>query len=142
MKNFMLLPGPKVNNQQTNNNENDDEEPEPIQETFSDCEQGTSFYLDFHIRKSFSSDERMPSFNRRGICGKGSSIVTKHNAELCGKRNVARVMNTFPPEFDTGDVLNKMQLPNKVYNQLKIHSYAEEKRMNRLHDKVEKATAV
>jgi len=51
-------------------------------------------------------------------------------------------MNTFPPEFDTGDVLNKMQLPNKVYNQLKIHSYAEEKRMNRFHDKDEKATAV
>ena len=51
-------------------------------------------------------------------------------------------MNTFPPEFDTGDVLNKMQLSNRVYNQLKLHSHAEERRMNRLHDKVEKATSV
>ena len=39
----------------------------------------------------------------------------------------ARVMNTFPPEFDTGNVLNDMKLPNKVYNELKLHSYAEEK---------------
>jgi RIO kinase 3 len=83
----------------------------------------------------------MPTFNRRGISGKGDSLVTKHNATLCGKRNVARVMNTFPPEFDTGNVLNNTQLSNRVYNQLKLHSYAEEKRMNRLHDKVEKATA-
>ncbi len=84
----------------------------------------------------------MPSFNRRGTSGKGASLVTKHNAEICGKRNVSRVMNTFPPEFDTGNVLNNIQLSNRVYNQLKLHSYAEEKRMNRLHDKVEKATAV
>lgn len=83
----------------------------------------------------------MPTFNRRGISGKGDSLVTKHNATICGKRNVSRVMNTFPPEFDTGNVMNETQLSNRVYNQLKLHSYAEEKRMNRLHDKVEKATA-
>lgn len=89
-----------------------------------------------------SLDEPLPSFNRRGLSGKGDTLVTKHNAEICGKRNVARVMNTFPPEFDTGDVLNKIQLSNRVYNQLKLHSHAEERRMNRLHDKVENATAV
>jgi RIO kinase 3 len=84
----------------------------------------------------------MPSFNRRGISGKGDSLVTKHNATLCGKRNVSRVMNTFPPEFDTGNVLNNIQLSNRVYNELKLHSYSEEKRMNRFHDKSEKATSV
>ncbi len=83
----------------------------------------------------------MPTFNRRGTSGTGDSLVTKHNAALCGKRNVARVMNTFPPEFDTGNVLNNTPLSNRIYNQLKLHSYAQEKRMNRLHDKVEKATA-
>lgn len=87
-------------------------------------------------------DEPLPSFNRRGISGKGAALVTKHNAQICGKRNVARVMNTFPPEFDTGNVLNKMHLSNKVFNELKLHSYAEEKRMNRHHDKEEKATSV
>ncbi|CAF3343998.1 unnamed protein product [Rotaria socialis] len=122
LKNFMLLPASTSNKNDTNDVEDDLEE---AKETFSDCER----------------DHPMPSFNRRGTSGKGDSLVTKHNAELCGKRNVARVMNTFPPEFDTGDVLNKMQLPNRVYNSLRLHSYAEEKRMNRLHDKVEKATA-
>ena len=87
------------------------------------------------------TDQRMPTFNRRGISGKGDTLVTKHNATLCGQRNVARVMNTFPPEFDTGYVKNETRLSNRVYNQLRLHSYAEEKRMNRLHDKVEKATA-
>jgi RIO kinase 3 len=122
MKNFMLLPAARSNPTNDNDEEEDIEVP---QETFSDCEQ----------------DERMPTFNRRGTSGKGDSLVTKHNAELCGKRNVARVMNTFPPEFDTGNVLNNTPLSNRIYNQLKLHSYAQEKRMNRLHDKVEKATA-
>ncbi|CAF1448607.1 unnamed protein product [Rotaria sordida] len=123
MKNFMLLPASTSN--QIDTNYDDDDDIEEMKEAFSDCEK----------------DHPMPSFNRRGTSGKGASLVTKHNAELCGKRNVARVMNTFPPEFDTGNVLNEMQLSNRVYNQLKLHSYAEEKRMNRLHDKVEKATA-
>ncbi|CAF1022038.1 unnamed protein product [Rotaria sordida] len=123
MKNFMLLPASTSNKIDTNYD--DDDDIEEMKEAFSDCEK----------------DHPMPSFNRRGTSGKGASLVTKHNAELCGKRNVARVMNTFPPEFDTGNVLNEMQLSNRVYNQLKLHSYAEEKRMNRLHDKVEKATA-
>lgn len=48
MKNFMLLPGPKINHQDKSNNEDDDEEVEPSQETFSDCEQGTiGFFLLF-----------------------------------------------------------------------------------------------
>ncbi|UJR15520.1 hypothetical protein I4U23_002460 [Adineta vaga] len=123
MKNYMLLPAASTN--QTVAGENDEDIFEEQKEAFSDCEQ----------------DQPMPSFNRRGISGKGATLVTKHNAVLCGKRNVARVMNTFPPEFDTGNVLNDMRLSNRVYNQLKLHSYAEEKRMNRLHDKVEKATA-
>lgn len=123
MKNFMLLPATRPD--QSNAEMTEEVEMEEPRETLSDCEE----------------DVRLPSFNRRGVSGKGDSLVTKHNAEICGKRNVARVMNTFPPEFDTGDVLNKMQLSNRVYNQLKLHSHAEEKRMNRLHDKVEKATA-
>jgi RIO kinase 3 len=125
MKNFMLLPAAQTNQVNKNDDNDDEDDFEAPREAHSDCEQ----------------DHPMPSFNRRGTSGKGESLVTKHNATLCGKRNVARVMNTFPPEFDTGNVLNNMQLPNKVYNQLKLHSHAEEKRMNRLHDKVEKATA-
>ena len=141
MKNFMLLPAARP--EQSTAEVPEDIETEMPTETFSDCEQGTHFSWTIVSVHLFSSiDEPLPSFNRRGLSGKGDSLVTKHNAEICGKRNVARVMNTFPPEFDTGDVLNKMQLSNRVYNQLKLHSHAEERRMNRLHDKVEKATAV
>ncbi|CAF1507214.1 unnamed protein product [Adineta ricciae] len=123
MKNFMLLPAASTKQSAVDDDYEDTFEDQ--KEAYSDCEK----------------DQPMPSFNRRGTSGKGATLVTKHNATLCGKRNVARVMNTFPPEFDTGNVLNDMQLSNRVYNQLKLHSYAEEKRMNRLHDKVEKATA-
>ena len=62
----------------------------------------------------FNIDHPMPSFNRRGTSGKGALLVTKHNAELCSKRNVARVMNTFPPNIDTGNVLNLIR--NRVLN--------------------------
>lgn len=44
-------------------------------------------------------------------------------------------------EFETGDVRsNDMRIPNKVYNELKLHSMAEERRANRLHDKQDKST--
>ncbi len=49
----------------------------------------------------------------------------------------------FPPEFDVGDATKvKMRLPNHVYNKLKRHSAAEEKRAQRLHEKKEHSTAV
>lgn len=137
----MLLPAARTH--ADNENDEDAEEYDAPNEAISDCEQGrSSFHPRLHsFAYSFSSDQRIPTFNRRGISGKGDALVTKHNATICGKRNVARVMNTFPPEFDTGNVMNETRLSNRVYNQLKLHSYAEEKRMNRLHDKVEKATA-
>ena len=141
MKNFMLLPAERTNPGTDSVLADDDDDLEEVKETSSDCERGL-FTPRFLVRLISVSDHPMPAFNRRGTSGKGETLVTKHNAELCGKRNVSRVMNTFPPEFDTGNVLNDMQLSNRVYNQLRLHSYAEEKRMNRLHDKVEKATAV
>lgn len=49
----------------------------------------------------------------------------------------------FPPEFLTGDGVElDMQLPNNVYNKLKLHSMNEEKKMNRIHEKKDKSTAV
>ena len=145
MKNFMLLPAERTNpGADSILADDDDDDLEEVKETSSDCERGSSVQhcLILFVRTLPFADHPMPAFNRRGTSGKGDALVTKHNAELCGKRNVSRVMNTFPPEFDTGNVLNDMQLSNRVYNQLKLHSHAEAKRMNRLHDKVEKATAV
>ncbi|CAF0921163.1 unnamed protein product [Didymodactylos carnosus] len=122
MKNYMLLSTP-----QTKDSKYDGEDVIIAkQEAFSDNER----------------EEKAPSFNKRGTSGKGAFMVTKHNPIICGRRNVSKIMNTFPPEFDTGDGITfDMKLSNKVYNVLKTHSYAEEKRMTKLHDKVEKATA-
>ena len=45
--------------------------------------------------------------------------------------------------MSTGDAVGiDMRLPNKVYNSLKQHSMAENKRTFRLHEKKEHSTAV
>jgi len=40
-----------------------------------------------------------PQFSRSGISGKGKNIVTKHDPEICGRKNARKVMenvrNTF-----------------------------------------------
>ena len=49
----------------------------------------------------------------------------------------------FPPEFDCGDGEGiDLKLSNKVYNKLKRHSDAENKRHQKLHEKKEHSTAV
>ena len=35
-----------------------------------------------------------PNFNKTGIMGKGKNIVTKHDATICGRKNMARVMES------------------------------------------------
>ncbi|KAJ9586222.1 hypothetical protein L9F63_020131 [Diploptera punctata] len=91
---------------------------------------------------SFVSTEK--AFKEMPKCGykkQGSEMVTKHDITMSGRRNACRVME-FPPEFQTGDGGGfDMQLSNKVYNSLKVHSRNEQSRKNRLQDKSEQATA-
>lgn len=83
----------------------------------------------------------VPQFNRFGISGKGKNIVTKHDPVICGRKNANRVMETFPPEFETGDgVTYSMSIPNNVYNKLKVYSSAESRRGHRVHEKKEHST--
>lgn len=59
----------------------------------------------------------------------GKEVVTKHDAELCGRRNTARLENSFPTHFRTGDATGMdLQIDNKIYNNLRRHAYSEEKR--------------
>ncbi|XP_035659597.1 serine/threonine-protein kinase RIO3-like [Branchiostoma floridae] len=76
---------------------------------------------------------------KRGYTGKGQNMVTKHDAKICGQKNSARMMQ-FPPDFHSGDSVG-MVLPNHVYNTLKVHSYKEDHRSHRVHDKKEISTA-
>lgn len=91
---------------------------------------------------SSDSEEDKPnvlSF-KRGVRGKGENMISKHDLELSAKNNGSKVMN-FPPEFETGDGHNfEFRLSNKVFNQLKMHSFHEGKR-GKIHDKQDKSTA-
>ena len=53
--------------------------------------------------------------------------MTKHDAELCGRKNVKN-MEKFPPDFPAGDLDGQdYRLSNAVFNTLKHHSQKEEK---------------
>ncbi|XP_041360666.1 serine/threonine-protein kinase RIO3-like [Gigantopelta aegis] len=85
--------------------------------------------------------EKTPQIGRSGFVCEGSKITTKHDKVICGRRNAERLME-FPPEFDSGDGEGMdMQLPNHVYNSLKVHSIRENNRAQRLHEKKEHSTA-
>ena len=40
-----------------------------------------------------------PQFKRSGISGKGKNIVTKHDPEICGRKNARRVMENVRTNF-------------------------------------------
>lgn len=66
-------------------------------------------------------------------------MISKHDLLLNYRHNASKVINLFPPEFETGDSHGiDMKLSNQVYNTLKMHS--EKKRTNRVNDKQDKST--
>ncbi|XP_038664465.1 serine/threonine-protein kinase RIO3 [Scyliorhinus canicula] len=83
-----------------------------------------------------------PSINaKRGFVGKGREITTKHDEVTCGRRNTARMEN-FAPEFQVGDGIGMdLKLSNRVFNALKQHSYSEQRRSTRIHEKKEHSTS-
>ncbi|XP_069778715.1 serine/threonine-protein kinase RIO3 [Narcine bancroftii] len=83
-----------------------------------------------------------PSANpKRGFAGKGKEITTKHDEEACGRRNTARMEN-FGPEFQVGDGIGMdLKLSNRVFNELKQHSYSERRRSAKIHEKKEHSTS-
>jgi RIO kinase 3 len=83
------------------------------------------------------------SRGRRRSKGVPMGTQTKHDADVCGRRNV-RNMEKFPPAFpsgDIGDMSQDFRLPNSVFNTLRQHSYKEEKQAQRLHEKKEHSTS-
>jgi len=86
-------------------------------------------------------EKAFPSMGRSGYVKVNNEVVTKHDIEMNGRRNACRVMESLPPCIATGDAGSfDMQLSNRVYNNLKNYSKAEDQRRTRLHDKQEKAT--
>ncbi|KRX95856.1 Serine/threonine-protein kinase RIO3 [Trichinella pseudospiralis] len=83
----------------------------------------------------------IPEFGSKGVVFQNGRCVTKHDNEICGRKNVSKFMQ-FPAEFNTGDAAKMdLKLSNRVFNQLKVHSINMAKRRHRLHENKEKATA-
>lgn len=95
-----------------------------------------------YLSSSSDSDEELFNLKfKNGTHGKGENMISKHDSDLNSRQNASRVMK-FPPEFETGDGHGiHMKIPNKVFNELKVHSIQVDKRSSRLHDKEERATA-
>ncbi len=73
--------------------------------------------------------ETTPTKSRRRSKGVPAGMRTKHDPEICGRRNV-RNMEKFPPDFPAGDMNDDKEdfrLPNSVFNTLRSHSQREEK---------------
>ncbi|XP_017571458.1 serine/threonine-protein kinase RIO3 [Pygocentrus nattereri] len=78
---------------------------------------------------------------KKGFTGKGKNITTKHDEDICGRKNTAR-MDNFAPEVHVGDGISMdLKLSNHVYNALKRHCQTEQRRGARLHEKKEHSTA-
>lgn len=82
------------------------------------------------------------SCGRRGRKKYKPGTPTKHDPEVCGRRNIERI-ESFPPHFSAGDVTSPrddFRLPNQVYTVLKQHSLREERQSQRIHEKKEHST--
>lgn len=64
-------------------------------------------------------DTVMREFHSIPACGykkENGNMVTKHDVNMSGRKNVCKMMS-FPPEFETGDGAGfDMKISNKVFN--------------------------
>lgn len=81
-------------------------------------------------------------FNRKGYTKFGKEVITKHDAEISGRRNTARFEDSMPPDFHTGDTRGMdLLLSNRNYNQLKRHAKQDQKRSSKLRENKDISTA-
>lgn len=65
----------------------------------------------------------------------GKTIITKHDKEICNRRNISRMESSFPVGFLSGDMSGSdLQINNKTYNALKQHAYSEDRKAQRVHE--------
>ena len=75
-----------------------------------------------------------------GYAKKGGEIITKHDTAITGRKNACKAMQLGGVDIGDGGGFD-MKLSNKVYNNLKVFSNAEQKKAARLNDKQEKSTS-
>ncbi|XP_033640618.1 serine/threonine-protein kinase RIO3-like [Asterias rubens] len=93
---------------------------------------------ELYVDKDVSSPKKVQTTR-----DKNGVLITKHDAAVCGRKNASKVMEKFPPGFNSGDDVGMdMKLPNSVFNTLKQHSQTAERKTHRVHEKKEHSTAV
>ncbi|XP_029633361.1 serine/threonine-protein kinase RIO3 [Octopus sinensis] len=106
---------------------------------FSDDDENNN-YDGFGGRKKTEWEITPPEIGQSGISGKGKNITTKHDAVICGRKNASKLIE-FSDKSGDGEGMN-LKLPNDVYNRLRVHSSAMNKRFNKVHEKKEHSTAI
>lgn len=87
-----------------------------------------------------SAEKETPAIPRSGYAKKGGEIITKHDTAITGRKNACKAMELGGVDIGDGGGMD-MKLSNKVFNNLKTFSNAEQKRAARLNDKHEKSTS-
>ena len=60
------------------------------------------------------------NFGSKGYANINGQIVTKHDPEISGHRNMQKITDNMPLSFPCGDAhTSKMPLSNKIYNELR-----------------------
>lgn len=107
-----------------------------------DEEEESSYYASNSLSNEDPTSNMINFNNSKGYVVFGNELITKHDKEICGRRNTAKLEDCTPLEFRTGDARGMdLQLSNKIYNSLRKHASTEERRSQRLHENKEHSTA-
>lgn len=88
-----------------------------------------------------SSDQTL-AFNNRGYTKFGNKVVTKHDLEINGRRNTAKMEDSMPPSFHTGDTRGMdLLLDNRTYNSFERHANKVKKRSHKVRETKDTSTA-
>lgn len=96
---------------------------------------GTSYQDSSSENEDYDSEGEDYADDIKPVQSSGKTIITKHDKEICNRRNVSRMETSFPAGFLSGDMSGSdLQISNKTYNSLKRHAINEQRRGQRVHE--------
>jgi len=92
--------------------------------------------------KNEDPSENMLDFKGKDYVKFGNKIVTKHDAEINGRRNTSKFEDSVPLGIDTGDLIGMdFRIDNKNYNKLKKDCNKAQKKQYKVRDKKDQSSA-
>jgi len=115
---------------------------EMFQEDVISDDEDDEFYLLPKEERNSQGAHKM-TFNKKGYTKFGNEVVTKHDTEINGRKNTAKLEDSMPPDFLTGDARGMdLLLSNKNYNSLKRHAYSDQQRSSKNRENKDTSTAM